>query len=73
MSETQKTRIWNYLVEEGSITPMDAMREFGAMRLAAVIFELRKEHVIITEFETAKNRYGEPVTYARYFLPKERV
>lgn len=70
-SITQQTRVWNYLVEEGSITPLDAMREFGIMRLSAIIFNLRKERVIITTYETKKNRYGNPVTYARYVLPKE--
>ena len=69
---TQKDRVLRYLTENGSITPWDALREFGVMRLAAVVFELRAEkHNIITESETRVNRYGDAVTYARYRLPKE--
>ena len=69
---TQKDRVLRYLKENGSITPMDALREFGIMRLAAVIFELRADkNNIITEPETRVNRYGDVVTYARYRLVKE--
>lgn len=70
---TQKERVTKYLLDHGSITPLDAMREFGVMRLAAVIFELRDPYGkygynIETQYETSKNRYGESVTYARYVL-----
>lgn len=70
---TQKERVLRYLIDHGSITPLDALREFGVMRLAAVIFELRDPYGkygyhIVTEYETAKNRYGENVAYARYVL-----
>ena len=64
----QKARVLLYLMRYGSITPHDAMREFGIMRLAAVIFELREEWSIVTEMEQSMNRFDEPVQYARYRL-----
>lgn len=66
---TQCERIIKYIKEEGSITSLDAMREFGCMRLASRISELKKQgYPIKTEFETSNNRYGEKVSYARYSL-----
>ena len=66
---TQSEMILRYMHENGSITPLDAMREFGCMRLGARIYELKQAGTrIIKENQTAKNRYGESVTYARYRL-----
>ena len=64
----QKARVLHYLDIFGSITPLDALREFGILRLAAVIFELRKEYIIETRMEESTNRFDEPVQYARYTL-----
>lgn len=69
MRVTLQDRVLKYLQEEGSITSMDAIREFGATRLSAIIFNLKKDgYIIRTETETSKNRWGDKVTYARYFL-----
>ena len=66
---TQCERILRYMEENGSITPLDAMREFGCMRLGARIWDLKKAGKrIIKTSQTAKNRYGDKVTFARYFL-----
>jgi hypothetical protein len=55
--------------EYGSITPLDALREFGCMRLAARINDLEKQGVAIeSEMEQSLNRAGEKVHYARYKL-----
>ena len=64
----QKARVLHYLDVFGSITPLDALREFGILRLAAVIFELRKDYLIETKMEESTNRFDEPVQYARYTL-----
>lgn len=66
VSKTQKQRVLMYLLNFQSITPLDALREFGIMRLAAVIFELRKFHEIETVIEKSSNRFGEEVRFARY-------
>lgn len=66
---TQCEKILQYIEETGSITPLDAMREFGCMRLASRICDLKKAgYNIKREMETGKNRNGEPVLYARYTL-----
>ena len=64
---TQKDRVLQYMYDVGSITSLDAIREFGITRLAAVIKNLRDAgYNIKTNTETSKNRYNEPVHYARY-------
>lgn len=67
--KTQGQRIHQYLKDKGSITPVDALREFGCMRLAPRISELREDGLNIeTVYEVSKNRYGDRVRYARYYL-----
>ena len=66
---TQCERILMYLREEGSITPLDAMREFGCMRLGARVYDLKRRGIgIRKETETRENRWGQKVRYARYYL-----
>lgn len=64
-------RVLQYLKENKSITSLEAIKEFGATRLSAIIYNLRKEHNITTQYETSKNRYGDSVSYARYILEDE--
>ena len=69
----QKQRVLAWLTNYGSITPYDALREFGIMRLAAIIFELRDPNGeyglnIETEMKSSTNRFGEKVHYANYVL-----
>nr|UVX93119.1 MAG: helix-turn-helix domain protein [Bacteriophage sp.] len=64
---SQKKMVLDYIREFGSITPLDAFKDLGVTRLAAVIFELKEDgHDIHTERERGKNRYGQPTRYARY-------
>lgn len=64
---TQKERILKYLDDFGSISPLEAMRDLGVMRLGARIWELiRDGWPIVKETESAKNRYGQTTRYARY-------
>lgn len=64
---TQTDMILMHLREHGSITPLDAMQEYGCMRLGARIWDLRdKGYKIETQTETKKNRFGQSKTYARY-------
>lgn len=68
----QEQRILNYMKDFGSITPLDAMREFGIMRLASRISDLKKQgYKISREYEKSVNRYGEHTKYARYKLEEE--
>lgn len=67
LSQCQK--IIAYMEREGGITPLDALREFGCMRLASRITDLKRQgYVIHKEMATAKNREGETVRFALYKL-----
>lgn len=72
---THKDRVLQYIQDTGSITSLDAIREFGNTRLSASIWLLRHEDGIDikTRFETSKNRYGENVSYARYYIDEDRI
>lgn len=66
---TQCERILQYIEENGSITQLDALREFGCMRLASRMCDIKKMGYPVTKrTEKSKNRYGDPITYARYFI-----
>ncbi len=66
---TQKEKVIRHLTESGNITPLDAFREYGIMRLSAIIFNLKEEGFIFeTEIETSVNRFKEKCKFARYTL-----
>lgn len=66
---TQNERILRHLHDFGSITALEAMKEYSCMRLGARIHELKRAgYQIDRKMEQSKNRYGERVTYARYTL-----
>lgn len=62
-----------HLQEYGSITSWEAIKEYGATRLSAIIFNLRNKYNmnIITEKVEFTDRYGTPSDYAKYILIKE--
>ena len=66
--QTQCEMILAYMEEVGSITPAEAMAEFGCMRLASRICDLKRTHKIKTERVYTVNRYGKGITFARYSL-----
>jgi hypothetical protein len=69
---TQCDMILRYMQETGSITPWEAMREFGCLRLGARIYDLKRRGVDVTrELVTDRNRYGKPVSYARYSVTQQ--
>lgn len=73
---TQQSRILTFMKNspDHSMTSMDAIQNFGATRLAAVVFDLKeKGYDITTIMEEGFNRYGEPVRYARYRLDMKSV
>ena len=66
---TQGMKILKYMQDYGSITPVEAFRDLGVMRLGARIYDLEKEGVRIAhERESSTNRMGEKVSYSRYRL-----
>lgn len=65
----QEAWVIDFLKKCGSITPIEAEDGYGIRRLASRISNLRKEgYNIVTKTETAKNRFGVTVSYARYIL-----
>lgn len=69
MKITQKDRIINYIREFGSISSWEAYSELGITQLGARIDQLKKEgYEFKTEWEQRKNRYGEEVSFKRYYL-----
>lgn len=66
---TQSERILRHLRDYGSISSMEAVQEYGIMRLASRISDLKKAGIPIhREMVSGKNRYGEPTSYARYSI-----
>jgi hypothetical protein len=69
---TQTQQILEHLSHGGSITPLEALQQFGCFRLASRISELRKAgHHIVVERVKDKKANGEPMQYARYSLRKD--
>ena len=66
---TQNDRILRHLRDYGSISSMEAVQEYGIMRLASRISDLKKAGIPIRrEMVAGKNRYGEATSYARYSM-----
>ena len=70
-TETHARLILEHLIKYGSITPIEAMTEYGCMRLGARIWDLRDDGIEIeTEMVKGKNRFGKEIHYAKYSLKK---
>jgi hypothetical protein len=67
MKQTQINDILIHLQKHLSITPKEAVNEYDCYRLAAVVLELRKHHIITTEIIKGKTKYGRPSQYATYY------
>ena len=66
---TQCQEILEYMKTYGSISPLEAMREFGCMRLAARINDLENQgHNIIHDTDYSLNRKGKKIHFTRYSL-----
>ena len=74
MKITQCERILRHMKDYGSISSLEAMNEYGIMRLASRINDLRAQGIaIVSEVKTGKNRYGEDTHFAVYKLKEETV
>lgn len=73
MKITQCDRILRHLKDNGSITSIEAVNEYGIMRLASRINDLRAQGIaIVSEVASGKNRYGEATHYSVYRLAEEK-
>lgn len=69
MAITQCERILRHMKDHGSITSLEAVTEYGILRLASRINDLRAQGIaIVSETKAGKNRYGETTHYAVYRL-----
>lgn len=59
-----------HLQEKGSITSWEAIKEYGATRLSAIIFNLRNKYGmdIRTEQIDFTDRFGSKASYGKYIL-----
>lgn len=71
-ANTHKRLIREHLLNGGSITALEALRDFGCYRLASRISDLRSEGMAIekTMEESISKVTGKPVRFARYSLVK---
>ena len=62
-------RVFDYIKQFGSITPLDAYKDLGMMRLASAVFGLRQKGLnICTTIEYGENRFQEQTKFARYTI-----
>ena len=72
MKRTQCDKVLEYMRRYGSITQLEALRDIGCMRLASRISDLRYQgYAIGRRMKTSKNRDGEDVCFAEYYLIEE--
>lgn len=65
--------ILQHMKRYGSITAKEAEEEYGCMRLAARISDLRAQGVAVkSEIVTGKNRYGKTIHFAVYRLADDK-
>jgi hypothetical protein len=66
---TQANRVLDWLESGKTITTLDSFRDLGITRLAARIYELKKEgHTINKRTLTVANRFSEECHIAEYFI-----
>ena len=67
--KSQKELVLAYIEEHGSITPLEAERHIGCLRLGARIWDLRRDgYNIVSELVVVETRGGGRATVARYRL-----
>lgn len=72
MTKTQAVLDW--LKTGAGISSMEAIKNFGATRLSAIIFNLRKRgYNIETVMVDGRDRFGNPTRFARYYLRSSPV
>ena len=65
---TQTEMILKHMQTFGSITPIEALQEYGCFRLAARINDLREAYEIETTTIERVNQFGKKVRFAEYSL-----
>lgn len=68
--KTQCEKIVEYMRQFGTITPLEAMRDLGVMRLGARVWDLENKNgfVIRHQMIKVKNRFGTDTIVCQYSL-----
>ena len=70
--KNQKEAVLYHLQQFQTITSLEAIKEYGATRLSGIIFQLRKDGYNIQSLPfIRKNRFGNTVTLAKYYLDEK--
>ena len=73
MKVTQCDKVLRHLKDHGSITSFEAFNEYGILRLASRINDLRAQGIaIVSSTASGKNRYGELTSFKVYRLAEEK-
>ena len=73
MKETQCDKVLRHLKEFGSISPLEAISEYGILRLASRISDLKGQgYNIVSTTKSSLNRFGETTHYSVYYLATEK-
>lgn len=68
LSKAQQ-RVFDFIMDFGSITTLEAYTELGETRLSARVFEMKEKGIPISfEWHTVKNRYGEKRKVKKYII-----
>lgn len=72
-TDTHKSLIRRRLIEGGSISPLEALRDYGCYRLASRISDLRREGLNIAKRmeESVSRVTGKTVRYSRYYIEQQ--
>ena len=70
---TKQNAILMHLEEKRNITSWEAIKEYGATRLSAIIFNLRHKYGMNIENEWVEftDRFGDKSRYVKYIYKKE--
>lgn len=72
MGTSQCGKVLAYMKKFGSITKFEALADIGCKNLASRISDLRGQgYAIGKKMRIGKNRYGDAVRYAEYYLIEE--
>lgn len=71
-NKSKTAKVLNHLKEYGSITSWEAINKYGATRLSAIIFNLRKSYVINSTKQNFTDRYGDTSSFVKYIYLGER-
>lgn len=66
---TKTSMVLDHLKKHGTITSMEAIENYGATRLSAIIFSLRKKGYSIETIDVkGVDRYGNNMVYGKYVM-----